>query len=182
MHPQAGCSTGPQSFKSFLRLLRANCLALCSDQCPGGGCRLAGIILNCYQLVTRHPTPAAQPAKCPPEAKQVSRKANYVKCKTNSGRKNNGGAGWDAVIWPESNPAGYWDGFYVALHFSYSCRIVPCPLEVTIKRHFALVLVWIPSEKADTQKLECFLSQSKITLGGFLKNENLYKLFTSRLG
>lgn len=73
-------------------------------------------------------------------------------------------------------------GFYVALHFSYSCRIVPCPLEVTIKSHFALVLVWIPSEKADTQKLECFLSQSKITLGGFLKNENLYKLFTSRLG
>lgn len=102
MHPQAGCSTGPQSFKSFLRLLRANCLALCSDQCPGGGCRLAGIILNCYQLVTRHPTPAAQPAKCPPEAKQVSRKANYVKCKTNSGRKNNGGAelrSYDMILW-----------------------------------------------------------------------------------
>lgn len=34
------------------------------------------------------------------------------------------------------------------------------------------------SEEADTPKLECFLSQSKITLGGFLKNENLYKLFT----
>lgn len=56
------------------------------------------IILNCYQQFTRHPTPAAQPAPCPPEAKQVSCKANYVKCKTNAGRKNKGGVGWDAVI------------------------------------------------------------------------------------
>lgn len=47
--------------------------------------------------------------------------------------------------------------------------IVPCPLEVTIKSHFALVLIW----KKQTPKNWSALSH---------KVKSLYKLFTSRLG
>lgn len=60
VHPQAGRSTGLWSFKNPLRLRRENC----PGQCLGdNGFRLAGIILNGYQQVRRHRTPAVQPAQ-----------------------------------------------------------------------------------------------------------------------
>jgi len=69
MHPRADCSTGSRSSKSPLRLLGANCPELRSM--PREWVPLAGIILNCYHQFTRHPTPAAQPVRCPPETKQI---------------------------------------------------------------------------------------------------------------
>lgn len=73
VHPRVACSTGPWSLKSP-ELPRA----LVDAQ--GVGSTLPETILNCYPQFTRHPTPAAQPTQCPPEAKQVSCKANDVKC------------------------------------------------------------------------------------------------------
>lgn len=88
VHPQAGRSTGLWSFKNPLRLRRENCPVLCPGQWVPLG-RDYFKRLPASQATSDTGSPARA------EVKQVSRKANYVKCKTNTGRKNKGGAGWD---------------------------------------------------------------------------------------